>query len=485
MRISPRLYAAAANERKSLKSLALSVHFHQPKLGMTQGYEILSRASAFLLSVDAKDSVERLMKSRVVGPYDHLEVAEERRKLREYKQSLGRTPATAVPGRKMMDIGWLEFVPREVRPRVHIVCSSHVLAPYQWKEYYPQDWLSVVRQEHCKYSLGVYDTDHQTEALATIEVNSQPFHHPEGRDIALLHFRDEERALETLRDLGVQTLFLRDHEKQYEKGEIVDFDGFVVGQPDAVDGTDSEYQQESSSSSPSSSNDDDEAAAADQDPRVFFNYRDTGILSFYTEDRFFATTAKPLPQGLCGAPVTDKDGDVCGTVEGVVPTGHENKQFAGSAAFIPSFVMQVFIDFVERAMVQQMMPTELFEMVKGAKNSNQIGGGIYKKDADGKFTKPTSWDAEYDKAVTRLKSSYSKEEFEKIMDVIQSQRDDVLNVFETEGGDMDQIIEKVRSKTEHLKALVQDQYRKLKQQQQQQQQGDGQASTSASGNDGR
>ena len=441
-----RVLHVAAQER-SLKSLALSVHFNHPALGM-KNYEILSRASAFLLSVDAKDKVEKMQKG-ARGPYDHLEAAEERRKLREYKQSFGRSPATPVPGRKTMDIGWLEFVPREVRPRVHIVCSSHVLAPYLWKDYYPQDWLSVVRQEHCKYSLGVYDTDQQTEALATIEVNSQPFHHPEGRDIALLHFRDEELALDTLREFGVETLYLRGHHKQYEKGEVVDFDGFVVGQPDAVDGTDSDYKQESSD-------------GTNEDNRVFFNYKESGILSFYTEDRFFATTSKPLPQGLCGAPVTDKDGDVCGTVEGVVPLGHENKQFAGAAAFLPSFVMQVFIDFVERCMVQQMMPAELFEMIKGAKNSNSIGGGIFRKDKDGRFTAPTSWDAEYERAVTRLKNNYSKEEFEKIMDVIQSQRDDVLNTFDTEGGDMDQIIEKVRTKTEHLKALVQDQYRKLK-----------------------
>jgi hypothetical protein len=445
MKLSRVLHVAA--KERSLKSLALSVHFHHPGLGM-KDYEILSRASAFLLSVDAKDKVERMQRGSR-GPYDHLEVAEERRKLREYKQNFGRSPATHVAGRKVMDIGWLEFVPREVRPRVHIVCSSHVLAPYLWKDYYPQDWLSVVRQEHCKYSLGVYDTDQQTEALVTIDVNSQPFHHPEGRDIALLHFRDEEQALDTLREFGVETLFLRGHDKQYQKGEVVDFDGFVVGQPDAVDGTDSDYKKESSDDT-------------NEDSRVFFNYKETGILSFYTEDRFFATTAKPLPQGLCGAPVTDKDGDVCGTVEGVVPMGHENKQFAGAAAFLPSFVMQVFIDFVERSMVQQMMPTELFEMIKGAKNSNSIGGGIFKKDKDGKFTAPTSWDVEYERAVTRLKSNYSKEEFEKIMDVIQSQRDDVLDTFDTEGGDMDQIIEKVRTKTEHLKALVQDQYRKLK-----------------------
>jgi hypothetical protein len=445
MKLSSILHSAT--KERSLRSLALSVHFKHPDLGM-KDYEILSRASAFLLSVDAKDKVERLKKESR-GPYDHLEVAEERRKLREYKQSHGRSPVTPVEGRKTMDIGWLEFVPREVRPRVHIVCSSHVLAPYLWKDYYPQEWLSVVRQEHCKYSLGVYDTDQQTEPLATIDVNSQPFHHPEGRDIALMHFTDEQHALDTLSEFGVETLYLRGQDKQYQKGEVVDFDGFVVGQPDAVDGTDSDYKSETS---------------ANEDSRIFFNYRETGILSFYTEDRFFATTAKPLPQGLCGAPVTDKDGDVCGTVEGVVPIGHENKQFAGAAAFLPSFVMQVFIEFVERSMVQQMMPTELFEMVKGAKSSNSIGGGIFKKDKDGKFTTPTSWDAEYERAVSRLKSNYTKEEFEKIMDVIQSQRDDVLKTFDTEGGDMDQIIEKVRTKTEHLKALVQDQYRKLKRQ---------------------
>lgn len=437
---------AATNER-SLKSLALSVHFKHPDLGM-KDYEILSRASAYLLSVDAKDKVE-ILRSKEKGPYDHLEAAEERRNLRDYKQSYGKSPATAVDGRKLMDIGWLEFVPREVRPRVHIVCSSHVVAPYLWKDYYPQDWLSVVRQEHCKFSVGVYDTERQSEALATLEVDSQPFHHPEGRDLALLHFRNENEALDILRDLGVQILFLRDREKIYNKGEVMDFDGFVVGQPDAVDGTDSNYQHQATDGS--------------DDNRAFFTYKETGILNFHTEDRFFATTPKPLPQGLCGAPVTDCDGDVCGTVEGVVPVAHPNKNLAGAAAFLPSFVMQVFIDFVERGIVEKMMPPDLFQTVVSAKNSNSIGGGIFRKDENGKFTNATTWDVEYDRALSRLKTSYSKEEYDKIMDVIQSQRDDVLETFDKEGGDMDKIIEKVRIKTEHLKALVQDQYRKMKQ----------------------
>jgi hypothetical protein len=412
----------AAKER-NLKSLALSVYFKHPDLGMND-YEILSRATAYLLSVDAKDAADKPLK----GPYDHLEAAEERRSYREYKQDFGWSRVKGTR-ESYMDIGWLEY-----------------LAPYLWKDYYPQDWLSIVRQEHCKFSLGVYDTDDQSDALATFTVNSQPYHHPEGRDIALLHFRDENESLDTLRNLGVHTLFLRDPDKIYNKGEVMDFDGFVVGQQDAIDGA--EYKHETKDSN--------------EDSRVFFNYRETGILSFHTEDRFFATLSKPLPQGLCGAPVTDKDGDVCGTVEGSVPLEHKNEKLAGAAAFLPSFVMQVFIDFVERTMLEYMMPPDLFQMVVNAKKMNSPAGGIFKKDKDGKPI-VTTWDVEYDRAIAKLKKNYSKEDFDRIMEVVQTQREDVLNTFGKEGGDLDHIIEKVRIKEKYLKALVQDQFRKSKQ----------------------
>lgn len=52
------------------------------------------------------------------------------------------------PSRDAKDLGWLEFVPRENRPVAHVVASSHVLAPWLWKDYYPQDWISRVSQEH-------------------------------------------------------------------------------------------------------------------------------------------------------------------------------------------------------------------------------------------------------------------------------------------------------------------------------------------------
>jgi hypothetical protein len=110
-------------------------------------YEILSRASAFLLSVDPPSPPAD--NDNTDGPYAHLGKNERERQLKMHKQHHRYTPA-GHPGdnRELTELGWLEFAPREVRPVAHVVCSSHVLAPYLWKEYYPQDWLSKVRQEH-------------------------------------------------------------------------------------------------------------------------------------------------------------------------------------------------------------------------------------------------------------------------------------------------------------------------------------------------
>lgn len=136
-------------KKRSIKSLALSVYFKQPDFGM-KDYEILSRASAFLLSVDPPPPGAGVDSGDDDGdPYAHLAVNERRRKLKMHKQHHRYTPA-GHPGdqRELTELGWLEYAPREVRPVVHVVCSSHVLAPFLWTDYYPQDWLTKVRQEH-------------------------------------------------------------------------------------------------------------------------------------------------------------------------------------------------------------------------------------------------------------------------------------------------------------------------------------------------
>lgn len=437
MRLTAVLRQAA--KKPGFKSLALSVHFKHPDLGMKE-YEILSRATAFLLLVDAKDDAEQVKD----GPFGHLDAAEQKRENREYKRAFGRSQAGGPTGRDIIELGWLEFAPREVRPQVHVVCSSHVLSPFLWKDYYPQDWLSQVRQEHCAYSLEVYDPEKPEEALAKIDLNSEPFHHPEGRDIALIHFRDEKSSLKVLRSLGVEAHYLRNPDKLFEKGEVMEFDGYVVKELNVVD-TDT-YQKANSD--------------ANEDNRAFFPYQDTGILSFHTEDRFFASTPKPLPEGLCGAPVLDEDGDLCGIVEGIVPVDHKNEALAGCAAFLPSYVMKAFVDYVERGLVEKMMPRDLFQIVVTAKKTNSIGGGIFRKDEKGNYTKETNWEDEYDRALANLKERYTKEELDSIMHVVQNERDEVIKIFDTEGGDLDQIIERVRFKTMQIRDMVRDQHAK-------------------------
>jgi hypothetical protein len=138
-----RAFSNTALRQRSIKSLALSVYFKQPELGM-KDYEILSRASAFLLAVDPRpDNIDS------DDQYAHLERNQKERQLKLHKQRSRYTPA-GQPGdnRELTELGWLEYAPREVRPTVHCVCSSHVLAPFLWKDCYPQDWLNKVRQEH-------------------------------------------------------------------------------------------------------------------------------------------------------------------------------------------------------------------------------------------------------------------------------------------------------------------------------------------------
>jgi hypothetical protein len=451
--------AATSFSSKRRRSLALSVHFFQPDLNMKQP-EILSRATAFLLSVDGKSYRDDTSLSAGVSTrHDHLKLDKIRREERKFRLMKGHSRVAGDPDRSLIDMGYLEYVPREARPNVHIVTSSHVLSPFLWKDYYPQEWLSSVRQEHCTYTLEVYDDNDDDNAasssslsphqpLVTLPLDSNPYHHPEGRDIALIHFRHEREALEQLRDVNVQVLHLRSPDRRFQKGEHVTFEGFAVQDDETIDKNNLPAAAEQAHH-----HDDPDY----QDERIFRPYVEYGTLDYHSEDRFFATTPRLLPGGLCGAPALDAHGDCCGTVEGIVPMSHGNKKLAGTAAFMPSFVMQVFVDFVERGLVQKMMPPDLFQLVEIAKKTNSIGGGLFKQDENGAYTAETDWEQEYDKAMARLKDRYSEQELQAIMHVVRDERDQVLQEMEEEGGDLDEIITRVRQKTLETKAMIHDQ----------------------------
>ena len=199
-------------------------------------------------------------------------------------------------------------------------------------------------------------------------------------------------ALREMKKFGVKIHYMRDPEKLFKKGETIHFDGFVVHDPNPEPAEDS---------------------LAQEDTRVFESYKEIGILSFHTNDRFFAETTTPLPEGLCGAPALDADGELCGVVEGIVPVDHENRKIAGNAAFLPSFVLQSFVDYAERLMLEQMMPKDVFQNVVQAKATNTLGGGTFNVSKDG--DPEGSWEEAYNRQVEMLKKKYSKEEVDAIL----------------------------------------------------------------------
>lgn len=451
----------SASSGRSIKSLALSVYFKQPDLGM-KDYEILSRASSFLLAVDPDPS-----SGDADGPYDHLAKNERDRTLKMHKQTSKYTPA-GHPGdqRTLQELGWLEYAPREVRPMVHCVCSSHVLSPYLWKNYYPQDWLNKVRQEHCAYSLEVFDNDPETMktvSLGKFALNPYPIHHPEGKDIALIHLKQEEAALKIItEDLGVEILTLRDLDEIYDKGDEVTFDGYVVAEANQADsktfgrGNDDSSQDNAASENISTSSKED-------DDRIFYPYNESGKLTFHTRDRFFATTPEPLPEGLCGGPVLDSNDMVCGIVEGIVSKDHKNKDIAGSAALMPNYEMAPFIDYAERFMLQKILPKNLFQKAVTAKTTGQLGGGIFQKDDQGNMQpsgNSLTYEEAFDRAVDQLKENHTEEEVNAILNTVQRERKEVLEIMDKEGGDLDEIAERVRLRTLQVREMIHEEYRK-------------------------
>jgi hypothetical protein len=302
------------------------------------------------------------------------------------------------------------------------------------------------------YSLEVFDPENPGEALGKFALNPYPIHHPEGRDVAFIHLKQEEENLRIMKDLGVEVLYLRDLDGIYEKEDEVTFDGYVVAEPNKADSDKFEETNERS---------DEESSVNSEDSRVFYPYQETGKLAFHTRDRFFAMTPEPLPEGLCGCPVLDKNEAVCGIVEGIVDKNHSNKDIAGSAAFMPNYIMTPFIEFAERFMLQRILPKGLFQKAVTAKTTNTIGGGIFQKDQGGRFQpgSMTAWEETFDRAVEQLKKNHSKEEVEAILNTIQRERKEVLDILDKEGGDLDEVAERVRTRTMQIRELIHEEYR--------------------------
>eukprot|EP00986_Skeletonema_menzelii_P020442 scaffold31178_cov154-Skeletonema_menzelii.AAC.8 len=486
-------------------SLALSVHFRHPDLGM-KDYEILSRATAFLLNVDppnpgdessnlsasSSSSTHNSQGHVQKSAYPHLKENRDLRKELLRKQHYSYDPASGPP-RLPHQLNWLEFCPTNFRPKVHVVASSHVISPWLWHKYYGQDWLQIVTQEHVRYSLEVWSSneglnsnvniDHDGKLkgaykpVAKFALNPYPIHHPTEMDLAVIHLKQEEEALKQMMKLGIQPLnlptahdFENDDSPVFEAGEKVLFQGFEVYEANMTD-------QETLSGKDTTNKDGD-------DDRVFHPYSSLGRLTFASPDRFLSQTkGGPLPEGLCGGPVIQIPAsemmsgkqapmNIRGVVEGIVPKNHENPQIAGHASFIPSYRIREFVDFAERFMLEQILiDKDLFKRcVEMKERRYNTRGTVYGEDgnildreddddepADPKLMSGIEGtgddyntphlDKEFQDIISSLHEKHSPEEVDAILATVERERKEVAEILEKEGGDVDDVIERVRRKT--------------------------------------
>jgi hypothetical protein len=393
------------------RALALSVHFKHPDLGM-KDYEILTRGSAFLLAVDPVEETP-------TGKYSHLETSLAQRNAKLKKQDYPYEPAGG-PSRRVQELGWLEFVPKNFRPVVHVVTASHVLAPWEWRDFYPHDWLQRIRQEHCTYSVEVYEPE-TGQSLAKFALNPYPIHHPQKLDVAVIHLKQEEENLKIMKDIGVEIMHFRDVRKNFERDEQVIFEGFRVTEEEHI----TDNSQFEIKTKPDT-----------EDTRIFVPYVASGPLIVATEERNIARTEFPLPEGLCGGPTIDQFGTISGIVEGIIPKDHADKRLAGAASFIPFFRVMQLIEFAERIMLETILPKDYLRKVLQLKEKGELGDS----NLDPEQAKATSKEL-----IANLHKKYNPREVEKILREVRSQRDEVMRIFDREGGDLMEVIERVKA----------------------------------------
>lgn len=225
--------------------------------------------------------------------------------------------------------------------RFHLVTASHVIAPWRFPKYYPDDWLQFVNQSHTRHTIEFRDED----GFLTMETQLSPksYHHT-TRDLAVLHLDDEEQALEVFEMEGVEPQDLL--KRELVEGEDLNFHGHDVAIPAAfgVDANIDAYIGEDSNSHIDSTED-----CRQPKPQIV-----KGFFFSQSAHQFFARTNPILKYGMCGGPVTAKSSQtltagsmsrtsftssVCGMLEGIVPLESTNENIRGLASFVDSSVI--------------------------------------------------------------------------------------------------------------------------------------------------
>ena len=245
-----------------MTTLSLSSYFRIPS--QMSKYEILSRASCFVLSSSKVGQRNVALSSQ-----------------RSLESSPSRSP--------------------DVRPL--LLTTQHVIAPQNYRNYYPDDWISYVTDEHVKcYAEQRSATG---EVLQSWELG-KPLHHP-SLDLSVLPFKDDDVALPGYEISEIQ-----------DRGVSVTCVGHVL-RDDSGDACG-------------------EVQDPEDDTRIAIPTNVTGSLALQTpRQQNFATTEAVLEPGMCGGPMINGSGEVVGMVEGIVPPGASvDDELEGMAAYVTS-----------------------------------------------------------------------------------------------------------------------------------------------------
>ena len=236
------------------------------------------------------------------------------------------------------------FVPSSADGALHVVGSSHVVAPWRWRGYYPQEWVAALDASHVTLSAELRDEE-RGHVLASFDVEPEVVHHA-SRDACVMRLAaspsDVMREAEKHGCAAIPLTLRGKDAAPLPHGEQLYFEGFEVQENSSEDG---------------GGGDDDEVS--DEDTRALVPLRSEGRLSISSARQAFAETATVLPLGMCGSPVMCvATGEAIGMVEGVVPplsreqqaTASElRKRLTGSAVYVDAAAINDLVATVEAA----------------------------------------------------------------------------------------------------------------------------------------
>ena len=232
-------------------------------------------------------------------------------------------------------------------PKVHLLTASHVVAPWRWPKYYPEEWLQHVNEKHTAYTA---EKRHDDGVFATqCDLKPISYHH-DTRDLAVLHFENEDEVLELLDSVGVDVLELAPSQSpRLKEGEKLEFHGHHIGGNDIA------------------------SASEDDDLRKSIPKVSSGVVKGRTERQIFAQTSPVLTQGMCGGPVIGAGGGECfGLVEGIVPPDHAIDTLQSLAVFVESPEIREFLEAIEAGRVQPYIGGHSIKAVNADQNPEKL-----------------------------------------------------------------------------------------------------------------